>query len=148
MTNIDKAIAAIDFLRDEDRAPMDRYEKATQALGGFVLTELLEDARDAIDFYGSRCNEILEPYAIESEADYDRVSTADAVELVKHLMRFASTARDAEIELVMQRLHFPNRRLTQDSNSTSIRSARICSRSRRWRPVRYSRSRLRGRYSI
>lgn len=53
---------------------------------GLGLSELHDEERDEIEFRLVQVNAIIQPYQLESAADYGRLTKSDAIRVLSHLV--------------------------------------------------------------
>jgi hypothetical protein len=108
---IKKAQKSFGHTEDQSHAPCQRAHLAMLALNGLTLSDLNDDANEGIDVQLVAITQILARHAIESEADYTKLTDAECEEILSRIRTVCQLCLDSEAERVMRELDTAGRKL-------------------------------------
>lgn len=108
---ITKAQRSSNVIHDHSLAPWQKVWQALETLSGLILSDLNDDARVAIEAELVTINQISANQAIESEANYKKLTDAESEEILRRIGIVNQLCVDSEAERVMRELDTAGRKL-------------------------------------
>ncbi len=96
---------------DDSLAAWQRVWQALRALSGLILSDLNDEARKRIEVELVAINRTSARYDIELESDYEKLTDADAAEILSRIRAITQLCIDSEAERVMHDLDTAGRKL-------------------------------------
>lgn len=106
-----KAQRSSEITQTRSLSAWQRVWPALEALSGLTLSSLNSSAKEAVEVQLAAGNQITAAYDIEVEADYEKLTDSDALDILSRINSVTQLCIDSETERVMQELDTAGRKL-------------------------------------
>ena len=106
-----KAQRSSDITRTRSLSAWQRVWPALEALSGLTLSTLNSSAKEAVEAQLAAVNQISAAYDIQVEADYEKLTNSDALDILSRINTITQLCVDSETERVMKELDTARRKL-------------------------------------